>query len=78
MDGLLRYDRQLARRIRDGEQLAHGSAEVEIRACALHAVELLAHRSSASARELDNLLWNRGQQPRYKAQPRHRCRCTGY
>jgi Potential Queuosine, Q, salvage protein family len=79
VDGVLRYERQLARRIRDGEQLAHGSAEeVEIRACALHAVELLAHRSGASARELDNLLWNRGQQPRYKARPRHRCRCTAY
>lgn len=79
VDGVLGYDRQLARRIRDGERLAHGSVEeVEIRACALHAVELLAHRSSASARELDNLFWNRGQQPRYKAQPRHRCRCTAY
>lgn len=78
-DGLLRYDAELAARIDAGRLLEHGSPEeVEIRACAVHAVELLARRSGASARELDYVLWNRGQEPRYKARPRHRSRCTAY
>ena len=29
-------------------------------------------------RVLDNWLWNRGQEPRYKAIPRHRTRTTAY
>jgi len=29
-------------------------------------------------RVLDNWLWNRGQEPRNKARPRHRCRCVFY
>ncbi|MBW2481469.1 MAG: hypothetical protein JRF38_15890, partial [Deltaproteobacteria bacterium] len=28
--------------------------------------------------ELDSFLWNRGQQPEYKAVPRHRTRCVFY
>jgi hypothetical protein len=84
LDGVLRFDPGLVARI-DAEQLiAHDSAEeVEIRACALHAVELIvaALRETGvpvSAAEVDELLWNRGQQPRYKAVPRHRSRCTAY
>jgi hypothetical protein len=53
--------------------------EVEIRAVALHAVELLvnAHgRTTATA--VDNVLWNRGAGARYKARPRHRAPCTAY
>jgi hypothetical protein len=30
------------------------------------------------AHTLDNWLWNRGQQPEYKALPRHRCRTVNY
>jgi Potential Queuosine, Q, salvage protein family len=53
--------------------------EVEIRACALRAVELIvASRTGSRASDIDRLLWNRGQEPRYKASPRHRCRCTAY
>jgi hypothetical protein len=57
--------------------------ETEIRAVALHAVERLvallqAHGTPASARELDYLLWNRGQRASYKAQPRHRTRTVFY
>jgi hypothetical protein len=78
-DGVLRYADGLAARIDAELLLEHGSREeVEIRACAVHAVELLARRSGASARELDHLLWNRGREPRYKARPRHRSRCTAY
>ncbi len=69
----------LARRV-DGEaQLDPGSAEeVEIRACGLHAVELLAARTGVSPASIDHQLWQRGQDPGIKAVPRHRCRCSWY
>jgi hypothetical protein len=80
LDGVLRFDPELVARIEREELIAHGSPEeVEIRACALHAVELIvAARPGVTAAELDQLLWLRGQQPRYKASPRHRSRCTAY
>jgi hypothetical protein len=80
VDGILDYDPTLLARIERGDLLEHGSSEeVEIRACALHAVELIvAARGDASAAEIDELLWNRGQQTAYKARPRHRARCTAY
>jgi hypothetical protein len=58
----------------------HGSPEeVEIRACALHAGELLvAAHGATTAAALDNVLWRRGAEPRYKARPRHRARTTAY
>ena len=80
LDGVLRFAPRLVARIDRGELLEHGSAEeVEIRACALHAVELIvAARPGTCAADVDRLLWHRGQQPRYKAVPRHRSRCTAY
>ena len=80
LDGILRFDPGLEKRIARGELIEHGSREeVEIRACALHAVELIvAARPGTCAAGVDQLLWNRGQQPRYKAVPRHRARCTAY
>jgi hypothetical protein len=80
LDGILRFDPTLVARIDAGELIGHGSPEeVEIRACALHAVELLVSaRGDTSAADVDLLLWNRGQEPRYKASPRHRSRCTAY
>jgi hypothetical protein len=52
---------------------------VEIRACALHAVELLvAAHGETTATAVDNALWNRGALPRYKARTRHRARTTAY
>jgi hypothetical protein len=80
LDGVLRFSDELVGRIERGELLRHGSpAEVEIRACAVHAVELLvAAGAAASAAELDQFLWQRGRRPRYKATPRHRSRCTAY
>lgn len=79
VDGVLRYDKVLAARIDREELIEHDSPEeVEIRACALHAVELLASASGTTAQELDYLLWNRGQEARYKAIPRHRARTTAY
>lgn len=79
VDGVLRYEEALAKRIDAEELLEHDSPEeVEIRAVGLHAVELLAGVTGRSAQELDYVLWNRGGQPRYKAIPRHRARTTAY
>ena len=80
LDGLLSYDPELVARIERGELIEHGSPEeIEIRACALHAVELIAADAPAPPRPRSTrLLWNRGQEPRYKASPRHRSRCTAY
>jgi hypothetical protein len=80
LDGILRFDSRLVDQIEQGELIEYGSPEeVEVRACALHAVELTAaERSDSRACDVDRLLWNRGQQARYKASPRHRCRCTAY
>jgi hypothetical protein len=79
VDGILVYDRALAARIDREELLRHDSPEeVELRACALHAAELIASEAGVPVEELDYLLWNRGQQPRYKAIPRHRARTTAY
>ncbi len=80
LDGVLEFEPELVARIERGELIDHGSPEeVEIRACALHAVELLvAARPVLDAAEVDEHLWLRGQQPRYKASARHRSRCTAY
>jgi putative queuosine salvage protein len=61
LDGVLRYDPELAAAVDGGRLLAAGSPmEVEIRGCAVHACELLAHRLGVPPRTLDNWLWNRG------------------
>ncbi|MGH2881485.1 MAG: queuosine salvage family protein [Solirubrobacteraceae bacterium] len=80
IDGLLSYDPALLDRIERGELIEHDSPEeIEIRACAVHAVELIAaERLRATEADIDYLLWHRGQEPRYKASPRHRSRCTAY
>ncbi|HEX2414131.1 MAG TPA: queuosine salvage family protein [Thermoleophilaceae bacterium] len=78
VDGVLRYDPRLAARIDAGELLPPGEEEREIRACALHACELIAARLGTPPRLLDTWLWNRGQTPKYKAIPRHRTRTVYY
>jgi hypothetical protein len=81
LDGVLRFDDGLVARIEAGELIEHDSPEeVEIRACALHAVELLvaAHPTGTTATAVDNVLWHRGAGPRYKGRPRHRARTTAY
>ncbi|HZU07505.1 MAG TPA: queuosine salvage family protein [Chloroflexota bacterium] len=78
IDGVLRYAPALLARIEAGEPLPAGSPEeIEIRACAVHAVELLKAEvarlgGTVTAAQLDYYLWNRGQAPAYKARPRHR------
>jgi hypothetical protein len=84
VEGVLRYDEGLLARINEGVLIPAGSPqEVEIRACGLHAVELLVGKlgrlgRSATARELDFVLWNRGQERRFKRLPRHRTRTVYY
>ena len=81
IDGVLEFDPDLVARIDAGQLLEHDSPEeVEIRACALHAVELLvaAHPQTTTATAVDYVLWNRGAAPRYKAHPRHRAPTTAY
>ena len=82
LDGILAMDPDLVARIDAGQLIAHGSPEeVEIRACAVHAVELIvgaAPRQDLTAAQVDEYLWRRGQQPHYKSSPRHRSRCTAY
>jgi hypothetical protein len=81
IDGVLEADPRLVARIDAGELLAHDSPEeVELRACALHAVERLvdAHPAGTTATAVDNVLWHRGAAPRYKAHPRHRARTSAY
>jgi hypothetical protein len=84
VDRILGYDNDLLERIASGKLIPTGSAEeVEIRACAVHAVELLKEALQNSGHPvtssgLDYLLWNRGQQPHYKAIPRHRTRTVFY
>jgi hypothetical protein len=81
IDGVLEFDDDLVARIDAGTLLEHNSQEeVEIRACALHAVELLvaAHPETTTATAIDNVLWHRGGARRYKAHPRHRAPTTAY
>ena len=84
LDGILHYAPALLARIEHEELIPWGSPdEVEIRACAVHAIELLtAQLESRSVqlapRQLDSWLWQRGGEPAYKARPRHRTRCPFY
>ncbi|CAB1063513.1 Hypothetical protein DUF2419 [Olavius sp. associated proteobacterium Delta 1] len=84
MDGILRYEEALIARIAAAELIPAGSCEeIEIRAGAVHAVELIKRSICSSGQpvtssQLDYFLWNRGQLPRYKAVPRHRTRTVYY
>jgi len=84
VDGLLHYVPGLLARIEREELIPAGSPEeIEIRAVALHAVELLAGElrtmgQPTTSMRLDYLFWNRGQAPAFKAHPRHRTRTVSY
>jgi hypothetical protein len=78
VDGVLSYDPELGARIDREELIPPGEEEREIRACALYACEMIAERLGVPPRVLDIWLWNRGQEPRYKAMPRHRTRTVFY
>ncbi|MCP4626683.1 MAG: hypothetical protein GY850_24725 [bacterium] len=84
MDSVLSYEESLISRIEAVELIPAGSAEeIEIRACAVHAVELIKQTICAAGQQItssqmDYFLWNRGQLPKYKAVPRHRTRTVFY
>jgi hypothetical protein len=79
VDGILQLAPGLTARIEAEELLEHGSPEeVELRACTVQAVELLAPACLLTPAETDGALWNRGRAPRYKSLPRPRSRNTAY
>jgi hypothetical protein len=81
VDGVLQLDPDLTARIESEELLVHGSPEeVELRAAAVHAIELLAAATDGALTpaEIDSALWNRGRAHRYKSIPRPRSRNTAY
>jgi len=83
-DGILSYEPGLSSKILRHALIPAGSEEeVEIRACAVHAAELIKSACNkngcpVTAMALDYLLWNRGQHPAYKVIPRHRTRSIFY
>jgi hypothetical protein len=80
LDGILRFDPALTARIETEQLIAHDSREeVEMRACAVHAAELICRaRPDLTAQQVDHLLWTKGAGARYKGVPRPRARCTAY
>jgi hypothetical protein len=79
LDGILVLHEDLEARIDRGELLEPGGEmEHELRACAVHACELLARRLGVAPRVLDNWLWNRGLEPPYADRPAHLTRTVFY
>lgn len=79
VDGVLQLGPDLTTRIEAEDLLDHGSPEeVELRACAVRAIELLATASALTPAEIDSALWNRGRARRYKGVSRPRSRNTAY
>jgi hypothetical protein len=78
LDGALVVDPWLARKLDAGLLLEPGQEELELRAASVVAGERLARRLGVTERDLDGMLWQRGQEPRYADPPAHRCRTTNY
>ncbi|HAB58159.1 MAG TPA: hypothetical protein DCE75_08925 [Acidimicrobiaceae bacterium] len=88
VEGVLEFAPSLLARIEAVDNITIGSPEeIEIRACGVTAVERLAAairsravdpRPDLTTGSLDNILWNTGAGPTYKAIPRHRSRCVFY
>ncbi len=82
--GILEYATELAERVDRLELLEPGCPEeVEIRANTVWAVELIRKELERMGRdlkafEIDWLLWNMGQEDRYRKSPYHRCLTTFY
>lgn len=77
-DGVLVYADELAAIVDSEALLMNTAMEREIRASAVHVCGTIAGRLGVPERVLDGWLWNRGQQPVYKARPRHRTRTVFY
>lgn len=73
VDGVLRYTPELELRIHGGQEIESGSdEEIEIRACALHALELIKGHSPLESYQIDHILWHKSHEPRYADQPSHK------
>lgn len=83
-DGILEYAPSLAERIDSRVYLAAGSEEeVEIRACGIHAVELMKQAVHKAGRDvtsvnIDHILWNRGYEAGFLEKPAHLTRSVWY
>ena len=85
LEGILEYSPSLIADIESETLIPAGSdEEIEIRACSVHAVELMIDAAfeagiTWSARDMDQLLWHRGQRPDIKSRgKRHRTRTIYY
>jgi hypothetical protein len=76
--GILQYEKDLARQVDTGTLFEPGGIEeVEIRASTIWAVEEIRQEmghggEDLKAFEIDGILWNMGQQDRYRAKPYHK------
>lgn len=80
-DGILNYTPLLAAKIDAGVALEAGSAEeIDIRAAAIHAVELMkrAAGGKATSVNLDHILWNRRYEAEAYSKPPHRTMTVWY
>lgn len=85
LEGILRYEPSLLGDIEADRLIPAGShEEIEIRACCVHAVELMISTAADAgvcwtARDIDQVLWHQGQRSRYKKRnKRHRTRTAFY
>ena len=79
LDSVISLDPEFASSLDKTALILHGARrEIELRACAVHAVELLSAVSGIPPAEIDGVLWNRGRDSRYKSVPRPRSRNTAY
>lgn len=82
--GILEYTPELAAAIDGGVMIGHGTPEeVELRACGIHAVELMKQSAvkqgyNVTAVNIDHILWNRGYEPDIYAKPSHKTMTVWY
>lgn len=82
--GILEYTPELAAAIDGGVMIEHGTPEeVELRACGIHAVELMKQSAQkqgfdVTAVNVDHILWNRGYEPDIYARPSHKTMTIWY
>lgn len=77
-DGALVLEPGFERHLDAGLPLEPGRRELELRAAAVVAGERLARHLGVTERDLDGMLWQRGQAALYADPPAHRCRTTAY
>jgi hypothetical protein len=83
-DGILEYAPALGAQIDAGEMIGAGSTEeTELRACGIHAVELMKQAAHAQGRmvtsvNLDHIIWNRGYEPEIYSKPSHKTLTVWY